>query len=66
MSRIAVAASVRTSDGDVVLPPFNVVTEWLPVSVFFFALAVSALLAVYGMVLSFRNERLYEATRLEV
>ena len=66
MSRIAVAASVRTADGDEVLPPFDVLTEWLPVSIFFTALAVTAVVAVSGMVLSFRRERLYEATRLEV
>ncbi|MCH7906156.1 MAG: FtsX-like permease family protein [Chloroflexi bacterium] len=66
MSRIAVSASVRTVDGDEVLPPFDVLTEWIPVSIFFAALAVTAVVAVSGMVLSFRRERLYEATRLEV
>jgi predicted lysophospholipase L1 biosynthesis ABC-type transport system permease subunit len=65
MSRIAVSASVRTADGNEVLPPFDVLTEWLPVSIFFLALAVTGLIAVTGMVLSFRRERLYEATRLE-
>jgi ABC-type lipoprotein release transport system permease subunit len=66
MSRIAVSASVRTADGNEVLPPFDVLTEWLPVSIFFLALAAAATIAVSGMILSFRRERLYEATRLEV
>jgi hypothetical protein len=65
MSRIAVSASIRTTDGNEVLPPFNVLTEWLPVSIFFLALVVTGLIAVAGMVLSYRRERLYEATRLE-
>ncbi|MBT6682805.1 MAG: hypothetical protein HOB07_12240 [Chloroflexi bacterium] len=65
MSRIAVSASVRTANGDEVLPPFNVLTEWLPVSAFFLVLAVAALVGVIGMVLSFRREQLHESTRLE-
>lgn len=65
MSRIAVSASVRTADGNEVLPPFNVLTEWLPVNLFFLVLAVTAVVALTGMVLSFRRERLHESTRLE-
>ncbi|MDA1258389.1 MAG: FtsX-like permease family protein [Chloroflexi bacterium] len=65
MSRIAVSASVRTTGGEEVLPPFDVLTEWLPVSVFFLALAVTAVVSLAAMVISFRRERLYEATRLE-
>ncbi len=65
MSRLAVSASVRTADGNEVLPPFDVLTEWLPVSVFFLALAVTALTAVTGMILSFRRGQPHEATRLE-
>ena len=65
MSRLAVSASTRTTDGNEVLPPFDVLTEWLPVSIFFLALIVTGLIAVAGMVRSYRRERLYEATRLE-
>jgi hypothetical protein len=65
MSRIAVSASIRTAEGNEVLPPFDVLTEWLPVSIFFLALAATGVIALAGMVLSFRRERLHEATRLE-
>ncbi|MEE8363741.1 MAG: ABC transporter permease [Dehalococcoidia bacterium] len=65
MSRIAVAASVQGAGGKVPLPPFNLTTQWAPVSVIYAALAAVVLIGVAGLVRAFTARRLYEMTRLE-